>query len=166
MVDSSQGRTSSKDGGVHDQSFLDPEHPFPAHSGVVELDKNTEGFFSQVLLTKLNLGRMSTPSSGALSSSPPRSPGSFTCKHTLLRLVTPLDLPGSPTQPTKKIRRPGVAPTGIWKMKISQPTEKTKQDNRAVLEIPARAGRSGCPVIARLSGLWSVIMRTFPFSFS
>ena len=137
MADSSQGRCSPKDGGIHDQSYPDPEHPFPDRSRVVELDKNTEGVFSQVLLAKLNLGAMSTPPSGAMRSSPPRSLSSFTYKHTLLSPVTLLDLLGSPAQPAKKIRRPGVTSAGVWKMKILQPLEETKQDNCAALGIPA-----------------------------
>lgn len=93
--------------GIFSKNFLDSKHAFSDHCGVAELDQNTQGAFSQVLLAKLNLGGMPDSPPGAAPSSPPRSPSNAPCKHSLLSPGTPLDLPGSPAQPAKKLRRPG-----------------------------------------------------------
>lgn len=75
-----QGRCSVKSGGILSESVLCTQDPFPDYFGVKAVDKNTEGVFSQVLLTKLNLGGTPVDNSALLApTSPPRSPGKCFC---------------------------------------------------------------------------------------
>lgn len=113
MDDLVQGCCLVEDGGIFSENFLDPGLTFSDISGVDALGRRTEGAFSQILLSRLNLGGFAAPDDSPAHSSPPRSPSSGINKHTLLSPVTPLDLLGSPVQPLKKLRASSVGPVKI-----------------------------------------------------
>lgn len=102
--------------GIFSENLLYTQNSLSDYNGVEVIDRNTEGVFSQVLHAKLNLGGVTDDGSLPAPASPPGSPVKWPCKMSLLSPVTPLELPGSPVQPMKKLRGPDFDPTHAVKV--------------------------------------------------